>query len=430
MEKTEKYALNLYEANDLPNLLDGYNGSMNIIDENMQRIDDAATAAMSEAAKAQTSADSAKEAVSELEHVVTDHETLINNNAADIATVNQRTKGDILFIGDSYADGYTPNGTITSWIELVIKALSNTHDINTYSYHEGGVGFSNGGYNELLVKAKNELTDIQKKNISTIYIGGGFNDWNQTFNSIKAGINTVVNTIKNAFGTQVVIYADWFGKGVTNKTTGVHSDFDFSTLAQVYGYTVNYLNSVGFSSDNDAIMTLTLDSMFSDDYVHPSEKGQTAISNYVVGRLLSGKGVFSLQGTNTTGGSVQLQVMPMTSNFCEIAPTKFQYFADITTASYTLNGNTHIDLGQTISFNATLQTDSDAYLPAYFSIHDATNSKYITCGGLIELHVSNKTLNVRAVPLAVQDDGKNYLTITTNQIQYIFGRNIVQLLYR
>lgn len=97
MEKTENYALNLYEANDTPNLLDGYNGSMAIIDDNLQRVDDAATDAIAESASAATSAkaaqsavDSVKESVTELEHVVSDQETLINNNAADIKTEAKR----------------------------------------------------------------------------------------------------------------------------------------------------------------------------------------------------------------------------------------------------------------------------------------------------------------------------------------------------
>ena len=76
-----------------------------------------------------------------------------------------------LLIGDSYAEGYTPDGNVTSWQEFFINLTGLTNTIRKY---QGGSGFvnisSNKTFQTLLEEVTNDTT------ITDIVVLGGYND--------------------------------------------------------------------------------------------------------------------------------------------------------------------------------------------------------------------------------------------------------------
>lgn len=232
MNKTTNYDLSLYEANDLPNLLDGYNNSMDIIDENMRRIDDAATKASADSTngltdiaqlKKDVSAETtrAKAAEEEILHITTDQETLINNevtrakaaeatNAAAIETnakalANAKYLPDgthILLIGDSYMNddlNYSSKG-------LIGKSLANLYpELTFYNAGDSGSSFTSAGrlgrtFAQQIAYAKANDPDAAKT--TQIWIAGGRNEcggeWSGTYPTVSTLKSAVENTLKQA----------------------------------------------------------------------------------------------------------------------------------------------------------------------------------------------------------------------------------------
>lgn len=65
--------------------------------------------------------------------------------------LENRSKRKLIFIGDSYGDGYTPDGSYTGWCDRLKNKLVNCHFSadNIYINHKGGASFSNPSNNYL-----------------------------------------------------------------------------------------------------------------------------------------------------------------------------------------------------------------------------------------------------------------------------------------
>lgn len=108
-------------------------------------------------------------------------------------TTNRKNadKDNILWIGDSYSENYNhklPNG---------VRDMLNAK--NWYTYSKGGAGFAGAwagaNFNDLIEKAKTEMSDSQKEMIKYVYIVGGANDSSFSWTDVKA---KVISTVKNA----------------------------------------------------------------------------------------------------------------------------------------------------------------------------------------------------------------------------------------
>lgn len=182
-----------------------------------------------------------------------------------------------LFIGDSYADGYTPDGDVTPW-QSIIKTKMNIADSQFVTTHQGGFGFGRPAeYNYYtLISAlsnDNDMTDI--------VIGGGYNDQAASDIDITSGITNVYNLCKTKFPNAKlhIAFIGW-SKNAAAKTAlqntikaykngcDSHSDIDFMKNTQ-------YALHDYFT-------------MFSSDGVHPNLVGETAIANAIIDCLLHG----------------------------------------------------------------------------------------------------------------------------------------------
>lgn len=109
-----------------------------------------------------------------------------------------------IFIGDSYAAGYTPEtGDMPTdgWPARVKERLELSDD-DCYVLFRSGAGFSpsttGGGFNGILTDEFIASVSEPEK-ITDIVIGGGRNDAGQTLENIKSGFNSCVQRLHSAF---------------------------------------------------------------------------------------------------------------------------------------------------------------------------------------------------------------------------------------
>lgn len=226
---------------------------------------------------------------SELIDKVNKNSEKINDNKNAITELKTEK---YIFIGDSYGEGYTPDGNVTSWIDYTKMLMSLTNE-NCYSYAVGGYGFTTTGFQELINRAVSEIQD--KQQVKHIVVGGGYNDsWN--YSAIGSNMKLFFDTCKANFPNAKVIIAP-FGWCVEGLTTGVHVTQTFSNLIHmVLEYQRNAVINGGCYIDG-IYSVLHKNDFFSSDYVHPNNNGQYAIGLAVANYLL-GKGFSTVEYMN------------------------------------------------------------------------------------------------------------------------------------
>lgn len=125
--------------------------------------------------------------------------TDLNNETANRKNAD---KDNILWIGDSYSENYNhklPNG---------VRNMLNAK--NWYEYSKGGAGFagkwSGANFNDLIERAKNELSDAQKEMIKYVYIVGGANDSSFSWTQLKDKVVSTVQNARNSFPNAQVCF--------------------------------------------------------------------------------------------------------------------------------------------------------------------------------------------------------------------------------
>lgn len=343
------------------------------------------------------------------QEIFTDLSNKINTLSNQVSTINNEK---YLFIGDSYAEGYTPDGVVTSWCKFT-KQLMNIKDENYYSFYKGGVGFTNNGFQELLTTAINSIQD--KQNVKHIIVGGGYNDAN-SYTTISVGMKMFVDTCKINF-PNAKIYILPIGWCVEGLTTGLHINQKISNLVNVV---LEYQrNSVicGVGYVDGIYSSLHSNNFFSSDFVHPNQNGQyniaLSLSNflnngtfntveymktedifannvYENGISSSIKCVATVDGKNT---NLNLTTGTITGNF----------------ANYVLNG-TVIKLGKIRS-----AVINGCNLKTIFNtkvIVKTTDNKYYCVDGTI--WIANNILNISL--LMINEENTNFKTLSISEI--------------
>ena len=226
----------------------------------------------------------------------------VNNKLDEMATdgtleniINQEILGEInnrldfieneqtLFIGDSYAEGYSPDGNTTSWASL-LKTRMNLNN-NSKIIYEGGAGFLHAGlYNhtflQLLQSKINENLLGNLNNYKNIIVCGGYNDkeTSYSFTNLQTAINTFVTFCNTNFpNAKVYIGSIGYTKAI-------------STNGDTYRNNIN-LNVTRAYNNNNALPLINVNnvmknnSYFASDNIHPNQNGQNAICNAIYNAL-------------------------------------------------------------------------------------------------------------------------------------------------
>lgn len=183
-----------------------------------------------------------------------------------------------LFIGDSYTEGYTPDGSVTTFPELFRQRMGLSTNQVQVAYH-GGYGFGRDGYKfESIIQGlsnDDEITDV--------IILGGYNDRGQTYSNIYNGIETCKNLVNTKFKNATLHIGQ---VGCSNNSATTYSLYGVSTSYRNACQTlhIKYIHNIEY-----VLHKYFLD--FSSDGFHPNQNGHSdlayAIENYFTNNYLN-----------------------------------------------------------------------------------------------------------------------------------------------
>ena len=317
---TTNFNLEKYQTGDAANLNDQYNASMDIIDDNMYKINTNANTAGGKATQAletaqnntknltalgvtdtatatqlknkiDNTAETAQNNKSNLNALgVTDTTTAanlknkinknsqdINKNSQDISTINatisnyKYNSGYMVTFGDSYADSTTPQNTWPYWLHQYIPTLT------LKNYAVSGAGFNVDTRTFInQINTANTDTTLDKNKVKLAVLAGGRNDildYNAAKNKIQECVNRMITIFPNA---RILIapmlydsgYIDANGRtklaGLTNgaETITTHTP-NTETLKFAYLWLKGETSSIG------------------SDKIHPNQLGAQTIAKYI-----------------------------------------------------------------------------------------------------------------------------------------------------
>ena len=316
----------------------------------------------------------------------------INNLTSRVETLEKGKK--YVFIGDSYIQGYTPDGMVTGWGDIVREILGLTN-VDSIIYGMGGVAMdssnTNNYYNFInTLDGDDDVTDV--------YIGGGYNDINDsaTSTTIRQGILNVKNIVTQKY-PNAKLHIGFIG------CTNVYlNKYKLQEKVTYYLDSCNEFN-IDFLENSPYILH-DYNSVFSSDGIHPNTDGQRAIaehiSNYIKyghadvilapkdlnpsypslrSRMTNGLTTFEFNGTiftiNVTGnnytcnGQNYINIIPVTQGY--IIGTTAHTIKVPTEIVAVLNGSSFINLSATL-------TIEEGYLRLYIAKINNAGDNYDT----------------------------------------------------
>lgn len=197
--------------------------------------------------------------------------------------LEDRSKRKLIFIGDSYGDGYTPDGNTTGWCDRLKSKLVNCHFTadNIYINHKGGESFSNPSNNYLTLLKGVQVSN--KKMVTDVLIGGGYNElaYGDKADTVKSNIDTVISYVQSTYPNAVVHFAP-FGVAFKNRN---------NQFALRYKLMPAYISKACYTNQPFVVVPgveniLSFENMMSSDGIHPNEWGLENIAEYLKGYIL------------------------------------------------------------------------------------------------------------------------------------------------
>lgn len=196
--------------------------------------------------------------------------------------------GKTICIGDSYGEGFNPDGNVTGW-PILLKGYLGLTDDNFFSNSLGGSGFVN---NTIFATLLNQTGNhFKNEEVTNIIVCGGFNDMNVTEHDI---INAIYNFKKtaNILYPNAQIFVGFIGNSTTLSTRG-----SLITPRAAYCSACEY-NGITYLSGVENALHST--SMFGSDGIHPNVWGEETIAKAISNALLNGYGSVIQPGTKIT----------------------------------------------------------------------------------------------------------------------------------
>ena len=186
-----------------------------------------------------------------------------------------------VIIGDSYAQGYTPDGNVTSWSTILKNRLGNTCYANLAV---GGLGLSTSLTGDM--NATNTVNKLTADNtVDSVIYCGGRNDANGTFYAeISQGVENFVNACHAKF-PNAEVYIGFIGwdSGITEYAQA-RSFF----LAEAISAYSNNAKNAAYTYLANSELILHDNNLMASDGKHPNLNGQMTIANGIYSCLHGG----------------------------------------------------------------------------------------------------------------------------------------------
>nr|DAG26427.1 MAG TPA: hypothetical protein [Caudoviricetes sp.] len=218
-----------------------------------------------------------KNADSALQKNIDDNGTLLSALRQEFNST--RTAKSVVIIGDSYAEGYTPDGNVTGWADKVASSMPYCTFKIKYS---GGAGFSHVSastgkkFIDLLNEAGSEMTEANRNNVSLVLIGGGMNDRDQTKADLKTAIDAFATRCRELYP-----YAD-----ITYAFIGWSSSSSVRNKLRTECSNLRSCRTSGMKIITSTAFTLHDYKYFSSDGIHPNNDGEDALAQTLAGVIL------------------------------------------------------------------------------------------------------------------------------------------------
>lgn len=214
-----------------------------------------------------------------------------DGNQFKVLTENSKTNliastvaNNVLVIGDSYAEGYTPDGNVKGFPTLMGEYMGWSEDVNYWKQYAGGAGFVSVGsagknFMNLLTDAFNRMTETQRLSIKKILIAGGWNDAVSSTASILTAIKGTVDRAKQMFKNAEIYIAmiGWSGN-YEKREQIVKNVIPAYTRCGRYG--AKYITNSEYIMHNYGGL--------SSDKNHPNTENQELLATYLLDGILSG----------------------------------------------------------------------------------------------------------------------------------------------
>ena len=251
-----------------------------------------------------------------------------------------------VIIGDSYLEGYTPDGHVTGWGTLFAQYLG----LNASQYelqYRGGAGFVSNSQGKSFVDLIGDSAISDPDTVTDVIVAGGANDYNQGAPAIDSAIGVFAGIARLKYPNAKIWcgFCGWMRDGAKIYT--------FATAVR------NYINScakygIVYLSNIEYCMHRYF-SNFASDGLHANQYGQELIAKNVVDNILGGSGDFyapylTMEVTIPSGDTTTVKpAMTMKPGFVTVMSgniTAYTFGTGHDIASYSCDGNTAIDLGE------------------------------------------------------------------------------------
>lgn len=201
---------------------------------------------------------------------------ITNNNLEALSTkVTKLSHKGYIFIGDSYTQGYSPDGNISN--TFVNQIISNLKITDVKISAKGGASFANSDNNFLTLLKNTNVTD--KNSITNIIVFGGYNDYSWSKTDITNGMTNFFNYAKTNY-PNAVISIGYVGFCTDSSTYNKRAD-SISVYNEVSGQLGgNYLSGCEYILHNTNEM--------SSDGIHPNITGHKMLASYCTTALMNG----------------------------------------------------------------------------------------------------------------------------------------------
>lgn len=227
-----------------------------------------------------------------------DSQIVVEKTQQDVnKEINRIIKKRYLFLGDSYATGYDPQGNNSGWPIYCANCL----DISTDDYvriAEGGCRFataqsSHSADTKTFYSLLNSA-DYPSDYFTDIVVCGGFNEFHYTKAQVLAGIQAFM-TLKNNKFKDAAVHIGFIGWCADRM-----SSYDYNTVMsalindvmpayhECMSYNAGYMSNVEYWINDD---------MLSTDGIHPTEAGNHSIGRAVANALITGTALLPYNGT-------------------------------------------------------------------------------------------------------------------------------------
>mgnify|MGYP001157649883 FL=1 len=319
----------------------------------------------------------------------------------------------LITIGDSYGEGYTPDGMVKPWCDILHEKYFS--DAKFYVNKSlGGSGFgANTHFSELLTQAIATLTDKQKKQVKYVVVAGGWNDQFIASSTVNSGIKDLLNLMSQL--PNATLYIGWIATPIIGfTTTAKQKAYDeIKTLYETYWGKYKFLSG--------ADSALRWIGVVASDNIHPNASGQASIADMIY-KAMDGyaswnrSGAFALDGVDCTLNDYKMNVVLTNTN----AHCSFRHVASFLDLAFKPSKNFTSAAVKVMSHNLSF-VNEQSICNCNAIIHDA--SGYHQCMAVLTINPYDATqLDSGAIYLRLVDiSGSGYATFTSVDEIQLYG---------